>query len=238
MEKSKDMDSWKGYQDFNELVTFPELEVKVPTKGKAKRKLAGGGEVDVDWVQLWAGGPKWATYNVGATTATEYGDYFCWGGSYENGEGKAYQDDHNTGDADIQYGSDDTAKKLWGDNWQMPTSNQLGDLINSTYTTQIWTTQGGVNGYLITGKGDYADNSIFLPAAGYFAYGNVYSAGTGGFYWSSTPYGSDIASCLYIASYSGMLNYNGRYYAQSVRAILRESINGQLNTITKENGEW
>ncbi len=28
MEKSKDMDSWKGYQDFNELVTFPELEIK------------------------------------------------------------------------------------------------------------------------------------------------------------------------------------------------------------------
>lgn len=38
-------------------------------------------EVYSEAVQLWEGGPYWATMNVGATTETGYGDYYCWGGT-------------------------------------------------------------------------------------------------------------------------------------------------------------
>ena len=49
-------------------------------RGKAKRD----DNIDVNWIQLWAGGPKFAEYNVGATSVTDYGGYYCWGGTYNN----------------------------------------------------------------------------------------------------------------------------------------------------------
>lgn len=33
-----------------------------------------------DFVRLWAGGPVWATKNIGATSVTDKGGYYCWGG--------------------------------------------------------------------------------------------------------------------------------------------------------------
>lgn len=67
------------------------------TKGSAKNSL---GE-DIDWVQLWAGGPKFAVKNVeGEMTwydATKEGDKYVWGANWRTptadevyGEGKLY----------------------------------------------------------------------------------------------------------------------------------------------------
>lgn len=67
------------------------------TKGSAKNSL---GE-DIDWVQLWAGGPKFATQNVAEamtwTDAVKTGDDFAWGKNWRTptidevyGEGKLY----------------------------------------------------------------------------------------------------------------------------------------------------
>ncbi len=233
------------YDNNGKLVKFDALTANQPTKGKAKRKLAGGGEVDVDWVQLWAGGPRWATYNVSATTATEYGDYFCWGGSYANGEGKAYQDDHNTGSSDIQYGADDTAKKLWGENWEMPNKTDFDNLLANTTNEWIENYQSlGKNGRLFTGKGDYAENSIFLPAAGYCAFnGDIYGTGENGNYWSSSPNGTDAASSLFIMSSTCFTDDNNRNNAYSVRAILHEPApsapeNVNLPNVNKTDGSW
>ena len=54
-----------------------EIEEISPTIGAAKRK----DNIYVPWVRLWKGGPKFAVYNVGATSATEYGGYYTWGGT-------------------------------------------------------------------------------------------------------------------------------------------------------------
>ena len=67
------------------------------TKGSAKNSL---GE-DIDWVQLWPGGPKFATQNVAEamtwTDAVKTGDDFAWGKNWRTptidevyGEGKLY----------------------------------------------------------------------------------------------------------------------------------------------------
>lgn len=40
---------------------------------------ASGFTADRDVVQLWPGGPWWATSNLGATAPYEYGDYYMWG---------------------------------------------------------------------------------------------------------------------------------------------------------------
>ena len=62
---------------------------------------------------------------------------------------------------------DDVAHVTWGGDWRMPTHSELAELINSDNCTWTWTTQNGVNGYLVTSnKPGFEGASIFLPAAG------------------------------------------------------------------------
>lgn len=156
-----------------------------PTTGVATRT----GDIDVNWVQLWADGPKFAEYNVGAENnkPEDYGGYYCWGKTIDKDETGNYKD----GSSDLT-GTDDTATNLWGDNWRMPTSDELQGLLD--YCDVEWTTVNGTNGLKLTGRGIYASNSLFLPAADAFGYHGsswgVDSAGSIGSYWSSTPYGS------------------------------------------------
>ncbi|MCQ2076465.1 MAG: DUF1566 domain-containing protein [Bacteroidaceae bacterium] len=184
----------------------------------------------VKWIQLWENGPKFAEYNVGATSATEYGGYYTWGGTYKNGAGITWNDDHNktnTGSGDLT-STDDTATNLWGNKWRMPKSSELEALINSTNCTVEWIdgstkkyNNTSVTGLLCTGKGDYKDNSVFLPAAGY-CYKSVSNQGANGYYWSSTPYGS--LGAYYLDFRSGSQHVHGldRSNGYSVRAVLAE----------------
>lgn len=188
---------------------------EAPTTGTEKRT----GNIDVKWVQLWKGGPKFAEYNVGATSATEYGGYYAWGGSLNQNKGK----DKNNG-TDALSGDSDTATNLWGSNWRMPTKEEFDALLNNQNCTCTWTTQNGVKGYLCTGKENtgYAGNSIFLPAAGYCDYGNVSGKSFYGYYWSSTPNGSDRAYYLYCGSTRILVGDSGREKGYSVRPVLAE----------------
>ena len=188
------------------------------SRGSAKRT----GDVDVKWVQLWKDGPKFAEYNVGATSATEYGGYYAWGGSQDK------VDDHNTtntGEGNLT-GTDDTAAKLWGSNWRMPTNAELEALLNSDNCTCTWTENyngTGKNGLLCTGKGDFSSNSVFLPAAGYSLLGFAVQQGNLGYYWSSTAYGSDNAYDLYFVSDTQFMHSASRNGGCSVRAVLNEA---------------
>ncbi|MDO4801012.1 MAG: DUF1566 domain-containing protein [Prevotellaceae bacterium] len=153
---------------------------------------------------------------MGATNATDYGHYLAWGGSQHK------VDDHNTGSSALS-GDSDTANKLWGSNWRMPTSEELQGLLDSCEVE--WTTVGGVNGRKFTGKGDYASNSIFLPAAGYCSGGYVGGQGSDGIYWSSTPDGNKKAYSLDFNSSSQKAYNYGRADGFSVRAVLYEEDN-------------
>lgn len=188
-----------------------EIE-KIKTTGTAKRT----GDIDVNWVQLWENGPKFAEYNVGAANnkAEDYGGYYVWGGSQDK------VDDHNTG-TDALTGDADTATKLWGDNWRMPTSGEFWALLDNCDVA--WTYVNGVNGRKFTGKGDYASNSVFLPAAGYFSNGRVYQ-GPWGHYWSSTPYryNSHTYRLGFGPGYQNVRD-DERREGFSVRAVLKEN---------------
>ena len=189
---------------------------ETPTTGTEKRT----GDIDVNWVQLWAGGPKFAEYNVGAANnkAEDYGGYYAWGGSQDK------VDDHNTG-TDALSGDSDTATKLWGSNWRMPTSAELEELIANCDVEWTDSYKGsGKQGRIFTGKGAYSSNSVFLPAAGYCNKGNVYNQGSNGRFWSSTPSGSNYAYVLYVGSGSqSVTDYNrSRSHGYSVRAVLAE----------------
>ncbi|MCQ2336606.1 MAG: hypothetical protein MJ010_05455 [Paludibacteraceae bacterium] len=193
------------------------VEFKIPTTGYADRK-EGTGTVKVKWVQLWENGPKWAEYNVGATTVGEYGGYYAWGGS------QSTVDDHNTG-TDPLSGDSDTATKLWGSNWQMATTEDFDALFaNCDVEWKSADNSGyGVAGRLYTGKDDYAGNSVFFPAAGYYGFGKVNFADRDGDYWSSAPNGKSYAYTLYFTSGSQSVSSLNRMYGYSVRAVLNES---------------
>lgn len=162
-------------------------------------------------VQLWAGGPIWAEMNVGAEEPWEYGLYFWWGdtvgyrryGSAWVASDGSSQDfsftESNTPTYGKFYGTlldegwitangvlvqeHDAAHVHWGGSWRMPTKDELSALNNNCDCT--WMTQNGISGYVVRGRGDYAANSIFLPAAGDGGGTSLYGAGSNGSYWSS-----------------------------------------------------
>ena len=188
----------------------------------------------------------WATCNIGASSPEDYGDYFAWGETtgYNDGNGKTYFDwstyklcngryDTLTKYCyDSSYGyngftdtkteldpEDDAAYVNWGPAWRMPTIAQFEELINSSYTTTKWTTQNGVYGRLITSNTN--SNSIFLPAAGWCHDSSLYSAGSGGYYWSRTLNASDPCSARDLLFESGDIYTSSdyRYFGRSVRPV-------------------
>ena len=149
---------------------------------------------------------KWASFNVGASSPEEYGDYFAWGetepkSNYDwstykwcNGSentltkycsNSSYGNNGFTDNKTILDLEDDAARVNWGGSWRMPTDAEWTELRNNC--TWTWTTQNGVNGYRVTSnKAGYTDKSIFIPAAGYRYDTYLDYVGSYGYYWSSS----------------------------------------------------
>lgn len=157
-----------------------------------------------EWVQLWAGGPKFATFNVGSTiydyqgqteyTAATCGGLYGWHCNeldYRNGI-------FSTTDYTSASKVTNLSASVWGSNWYDPPISVLYKLLNfdsdgstpldPAVTSVTWVEATGTSlaGFLISGVDTYANNSIFLPAGGS---GNNVAAvkylGTGTRLWSS-----------------------------------------------------
>ena len=213
-----------------------------------------------DMVQLWEGGPYWATTNIGAEEPWDSGYYFWWGDTvgytrsggtwYDRGSYGVYSNVTWVSSTGQQMSSSpfsslscptagkdnsalqsagwidsttnlvavhDAAHVHWGGDWRMPTSVEIQALVDNCTTT--WITTNGVPGRLVTGKGAYANRSIFLPAVGDGDGSDLYGSGSSGHYWSSTPDSSFSAWYLnFYSNYFGRYYYK-RYYGQSVRPV-------------------
>ena len=197
--------------------------------------------------QLWEDGPYWATTNIGAENPEDSGYYFWWGDTvgYKRENNKWVATDGSSSNFSFSssntptYGKSvstlksqgwitadgvlapehDAAHVHWGGDWRMPTDAEFSALINNCTTT--WTTRNGVYGRLVTGKGAYADRSIFLPAVGFGCDSRLYYSGSYGYCWSSTPYSDDSYSAWSLYFYSSSFRRGGyyRYYGQSVRPV-------------------
>lgn len=205
-------------------VEYEEEPTTAATTGTARRT----GGIYVNWVQLWENGPKFAEYNVGVTDgkAESTGGHYCWGSSIDKDPNKAYK-----GGSDPLTGDDDTATKLWGKNWRMPTRAELQALVDNCNQTKKYNYNGsGMTVVIYTGKGDYENNSVVLPAAGYFSgryddkdvfgwYGDV-------FYWSSDPLidNGDFRDAYELYSLGGVpeIGASGRVLGECVRAVLSD----------------
>ena len=211
------------YEFASDGITSMTMDTKARIgTGIAKAKLNGTDEVDVTWVQLWAGGPKWATINIGVTstsaTGTDlYGGHYCWGKTKDNGD----KNEYCSSTTDISGTDDDTAKNIWGSNWRMPTSQDFTDLLDSQYCESqiVYASYEQPAGVKFTGKGDYSSNSVFFPKAGY-SYDGISHNDSQANYWSSTPY-DDYAYYLYFESI-GRVYGGDRNHGYSVRAVLAE----------------
>ena len=216
-----------AYGEEESFTTYENIEISDPT----------GTENGYGYVDLGLS-VKWATMNVGASKAGDYGSHFAWGetttkdtynwstykycnGSYNTLKKYNTSSSYGTMDHKTQLElSDDAARANWGGSWRIPTDAEWTELREQC--TWTWTTQNGVYGYKVTSKkSGYANNSIFLPAAGWRIGSSFYDAGSYGDYWSSslntgTPsiaWGVDFDSSN-VGRYS-----SSRYDGRSVRPV-------------------
>lgn len=190
-------------------------------------------------------GLKWATCNVRATKPEEYGLYFQWGDTvgYEGDVAKAHSTwsttpfNNGSSSYDSTYFASvsgtvcpngvlaaeyDAAHVHMGGDWRMPTSDEVGELIDNT--TSEWVenyNNSGVNGILFTST--INSNSIFIPASGDFDNGNHYNTGSGGFCWSSSLLSSDPGYAHFLNLFSSDVCVVGfeRFYGFPMRGVCK-----------------
>ena len=149
-------------------------------------------------------GTKWACCNVRAEEPIGNGCYYAWGETCWKPAyyGKNY---HYTDTGSNICGTDyDVAHERWGDGWQMPSFEQIKELVNNC--AYEWTTLYEVNGGLFTGP---SGNSIFLPTTGQEEQGDNFLRSFSGYYWTGTkrPLDSTYAYYLYFDRYKAYAGY-------------------------------
>ncbi|MBO5847451.1 MAG: InlB B-repeat-containing protein, partial [Bacteroidales bacterium] len=235
--------SGKAYKDKQEVVITQESYLYAQWT-----MLSSGTENGHSYIDLGLpSGLKWASFNLGAKTPEGSGDYFAWGEtepkkeySWESYKWSSYSDGaykmtkYNT---DSHYGTvvdnkesleieDDAAHVNWQGKWRMPTSVEYAELIN--YCTWTWASQNGISGFIV--KSEVNDNSIFLPAAGWYVKSGCEYISKWGFYWLNnlTP-GISPLHAYYWKFYSELykhpydhIDYVSRYYGMPIRPVYAE----------------
>lgn len=200
----------------------------------------------------------WATFNVGASSAYEYGNLYAWGETkakssyywtnyeFSNGTdqsltkyvGQQWSSYGNNGYYDNKYTldkSDDVASAIWGDNWVMPDRDAFLELCN--LCTWQEKTVNGTKGYQVTSKiPGYTNRSIFLPYAGYGDSLKLKERNAGGYYWSKTM-DPDIFSthAYFLGAESEGIETKylvDRYLGLSVRPVVPSSTWQGITTLT------
>lgn len=162
-------------------------------------------------------GTLWAKCNVGATEETGYGKYYMYGkGAREyDSSDSPYEGTENPLDP-----TKDTATQVYGLPWHMPTKAQFDELVaNTNYTWETNFGGSGINGGKFTSKTDNT-KYVFFPAAGGWDGDSQSDVGSGGLYWSSTPYGFNDSYFVYFNS-SNLYpaNYSSRLHGFTVRPV-------------------
>ena len=166
------------------------------------------------WKESYTAGYGWSTYK------------YCYGGSYTNMTKYCSDSEYGyNGFTDTKTTlepDDDVAHVNWGGDWRMPTYTEIEELCNGDNCTWVWTTQNGVNGYLVTSKKTgYEGAFIFLPAAGERYGVRLDYFGSRANYWSSSLYTDcpHFAQDFHFSSDGLWVFYSYRLYGKSVRPV-------------------
>ena len=177
-----------------------------------------------DYVDLGLpSGTLWAKMNVGASSETDYGNYYMYGmGS------KTYDstDTPYAGTENPLAISADTAAQVWGGMWHTPTRAQILELVNNT--TFEWVTN--FNGTNVNGGKFTASNGnyVFFPATGYYSGDDIEGAtpgvfsgeGSGTSIWSSTTGSGNDVYTYNINDGENFSEWYGRSQGNSVRPVI------------------
>ena len=148
------------------------------------------------WVDLGLpSGLKWATYNVGATSAEQLGRLFKWGEIYDIYDKRPKNNLSKKPIRDIQGNpAYDAARANWGETWRLPSEEDFQELLDNC--TIAFAYICGTRGFKLTSKinGKY----IFLPEAGHDPTGNETWHGIG---WRHCVYWSSTSKDLYYYTY-------------------------------------
>lgn len=164
-------------------------------------------------------GTLWATMNVGASSPTDYGNYYQYG--------KGADDISITSGDSIYEGTEDplavsadTAAQVWGGQWHTPTKTQCQELTaNTTFTWETNFNNSGINGGKFTAQnGKY----VFFPAGGRWNYTfqSMTDVGSYSYNWTSQPFGNSNANVLYSNSSIKSVDLASRKYGHSVRGVV------------------
>lgn len=164
------------------------------------------------WKEGKSNGYDWTSYQWSMGTRETLTKY-CTNASYGN---DGFMDGKDALDPE-----DDVAHLTLGDDWRMPTSAEIDELIANCDAE--WTTENGVPGYRFTSKKEgYSENSVFLPAAGYRLGTTSVSVESEGLYWSRSvntglPYRANDLHLKADQAYRG--NATSRYCGFSIRPV-------------------
>ena len=197
-------------------------------------------------------GILWATMNVGATSETDYGDYFQWGSTTPdtNGPCDLATAPFNNGSSsyDSAYFNSvkdtvcpngilakeyDVAAQIMRGDWRMPTKTDFRELLNNT--TNEWTTINGVNGWKFTASnGKY----IFIPTSGNRSDSSSYNQDREGYVWSSSLGTSNpnYAWSLFFDSDFDFTQEDERYYGHAVRGVCGGGVDNANILMLSETG--
>ena len=173
------------------------------------------------------GGVYWAEWDMGAQSSNDIGFYFGWGATSE--------DVTSTRPADYAPGFTgtsiagtefDVAHVKWGKGWRMPTFADFEELFaNCTQVreTRMTSTGESISGYCLTSK--TTNNSIFLPAAGYYSGTQSAEFNRYLYFWTAEidPEGTNPVLCRWTAS-GPVSRPNYKYIRSMIRAVYDKSI--------------
>ena len=139
-------------------------------------------------------GTLWATSNIGANSETEKGELFKW--------------------AQIEGSS-------WGEEWSLPTRDQIQELLLPSHTTCTYTTKNDVPGFEI--KSVHNGATLFFPAAGS---SSKDISGKTAYYWSKSSISPMSYDIMYFKSLpdsisAGVASYE-RSFTLSVRLVTKK----------------
>lgn len=235
--------------DVSELLT---LLHSIDNRLSLLESATGAQRFATDFVDLGLpSGTLWATRNVGANSPEEYGDFFAWGevapkakyawSSYSlcngsNTKMNKYCTSKSYGTVDKKKQlelSDDAAYVNWGEEWCMPTNEQMEEL--GQYCSKLWTSINNVYGLLLRSK--LNAKTIFLPAAGYMWTPDGFTVVNAphindhieGYYWTNQNDGDYTANYAYVKEvdsegkfYGGSGYYNDRERGYTIRPVRRK----------------
>jgi uncharacterized protein (TIGR02145 family) len=192
---------------------------------------------------------KWASYNVGAASPEDFGNYYAWGyaetSSSNSSDSYKYArlasdgtpllskycndsafgtDGFSDGKTTIE-AADDAATANLGSKWRTPTLDEWKELADTANCAWEWTRVNGVSGCKVTSKkAGFTDNSIFIPAAGFRNRKSVEGDGGTGSYWTASLYEPfpSMAWNVRFTSDEPEIDSGDRYFGNAIRPVTAE----------------